>query len=60
MYENPLTINELAKQLKVKKSWIYARMRETGPGTIPRIKLGKYLKFDYQAVMDWLKQQQER
>lgn len=27
---------------------------QTGPDTIPRIKVGKYIRFDYQAVMDWL------
>ena len=30
-----LTVNELAEVLSVKKSWIYSRTRETGPGTIP-------------------------
>lgn len=56
---NLLTIDELADRLKVQKSWLYSRTRETGPGTIPRLKLGKYLRFDYQAVMDWLRKQNE-
>jgi predicted DNA-binding transcriptional regulator AlpA len=48
---NFLTIDEMAKELKVKKSWLYSRTRETGPDTIPRLKIGKYLRFDYQEVM---------
>jgi len=54
-----LTIDEMAETLKVPKSWLYSRTRETGPGSIPRIKVGKYIRFDYQAVMDWLQKQNE-
>jgi len=54
-----LTIDEMAETLKVPKSWLYSRTRETGPGTIPRLKVGKYIRFEYQAVMDWLKKQNE-
>ena len=54
-----LTIDELADRLKVQKSWIYSRTRETGPGTMPKLKVGKYLRFDYEVVMDWLKKQNE-
>ena len=59
MNETFLTIDELADRLKVQKSWLYSRTRETGAGTMPRLKVGKYLRFDYQAVMDWLKKQNE-
>ncbi len=59
MEENLLTVDELAAELKVPKSWLYSRTRQTGPGTIPRIKVGKYIRFDYQAVMDWLREQNE-
>ena len=59
MNETFLTIDELADRLKVQKSWLYSRTREIGPGTMPRLKLGKYLRFDYQAVMDWLRKQNE-
>lgn len=52
-----LTIDELSEIWKVKKSWIYSRTRETGPGSIPRIKVGKYLRFELDQVMDWLHSQ---
>jgi excisionase family DNA binding protein len=48
------TVDELAKILKVPKSWIYARTREKGTGSIPRIKVGKYLRFDIKQVLNWL------
>jgi len=54
-----LTVDELAESLKVPKSWLYSRTRETGPGAIPRIKVGKYIRFEKDKVMDWLKDQQE-
>jgi len=59
MNENFLTVDELAEDWKVPKSWVYARTRETGPGTIPRIKVGKYIRFEKNKVMEWLKDQQE-
>ena len=52
--ETFLTLDELALRLKVKKSWIYSRTRESGPNSIPRIKIGKYLRFNWQEVRDWL------
>jgi excisionase family DNA binding protein len=54
-----LTIDEMAKILKTPKSWIYQRSRLKGPGTIPRVKVGKYLRFVKDDVMDWLKKQNE-
>jgi len=50
-----LTVEELADQLKVKKSWVYAQTRQIGPGTIPRVKCGKYLRFYFEDVFEWLK-----
>ncbi len=53
-----LTIDELADRLKIKKSWVYSKSRETGPGAIPRIKVGKYLRFRLEDIMDWLEGKQ--
>lgn len=51
-----LTLNEMANKLKVKPSWLYFRTMQTGEGTIPRIKIGKYLRFNEREVMSWLKE----
>ena len=58
MDRNLLTVDELAEMLKVPKSWLYSRTRETGPGSIPRINVGKYRRFRLDDVMDWLEKQQ--
>ncbi len=55
MNQNLLTVDELAKFLKVPKSWVYSRTRKTGPDSIPRIKVGKYIRFEIDKVMEWLK-----
>jgi excisionase family DNA binding protein len=59
MNQNLLSVEEISKVLNVHKSWIYARTRETGPGAIPRIKLGKYVRFELDKVMEWLRDQNE-
>jgi excisionase family DNA binding protein len=50
------TVEELANALKVKPSWVYGETRKTGPGTIPRIKVGKYIRFRLPEVLAWLEE----
>ena len=59
MSEQYLTVEELAQKLRVKKSWIYFQTRKTGAGSMPRIKLGKYLRFEWSSVQQWAQQQTE-
>jgi len=59
MTDQLLTVEELAEELKTPPSWIYSRTRQTGPDTIPMIKVGKYCRFNLQEVLSWLKKQQE-
>ena len=49
-----ITVDEIADRLKVPKSWVYGRTREKGPDAIPRIQTGKYIRFDYERVIQWL------
>ena len=58
MNQNFLTIDEMAETLKVPKSWLYSRTREKGSGTIPRIKVGKYIRFRLDDVMNWIEKNQ--
>ena len=60
MIRNLLTLDELAEKLKVKKSWVYAQTKVAGGGSFPRIKIGKYLRFDEAAVSNWIKEQNTR
>ncbi|MGD8391875.1 MAG: helix-turn-helix domain-containing protein [Desulfobacterales bacterium] len=54
-----LTVDELAGKLKVPKSWVYYKAKEKGPNKLPLIRVGKYLRFEYDQVMNWLINQQE-
>jgi len=49
-----VTVGELAKILDVPKSWIYSRT-QLGPEAIPHIKVGKYLRFNPQDVIEFFK-----
>ena len=49
------TLDELVARTKLPKSWWYSRTRESGPGSVPRVKAGKYLLFIPQDVDEWLK-----
>jgi excisionase family DNA binding protein len=57
---NLLTVKDLAKQLKVKPSWIYGETRKTGEGAIPQLRVGKYIRFNLSDVILWLKKKQAR
>ncbi len=52
--EELLTVSEIATALKVPVSWVYERTRRSGTGQIPHFKLGKYLRFRWSAVREWL------
>ena len=53
-----LTLAEMAGKLKVPVSWLYSRTRDKGDGAIPRLKVGKYLRFSESDVMEWLMERQ--
>jgi excisionase family DNA binding protein len=48
-----LTVDELAKRLKVKRTFIYEKQRSTNP--LPTIRVGRYLRFDWAEVSAWLR-----
>jgi len=49
-----LTVSEIAAALKVPISWVYERARRSGADRIPHFKLGKYLRFRWSTVREWL------
>ena len=59
-----LTIDELADRLKVKKSFIYehtrrrANVRNERP--LPHIRMGKYLRFNWTEVLNWLTELEQK
>ena len=52
-----LTVEEVAQLLHVPKSWVYERTRRRGPGSLPHLKLGKYLRFEVGVVREFLERQ---
>lgn len=53
---NPLlNIRELASLLNVPVSWIYDRTRKGSSVQIPHYKIGKYVRFDKDEVLKFLK-----
>jgi|GEM_PF-871745 len=56
--KNWLTIDEMCQLLKVKKSWIYQKTMVTGPGCLPRLKVGKSLRFNPSDVKQWIVKRQ--
>lgn len=54
-----LTLEEMATRLRVNQSWLYRQTMRHGPGSIPRLKVGKYLRFNEAAVMAWIKGRQD-
>ena len=54
MNQELLTVEEMAAKLKVKPSWLYFRTMQTGSNAIPRVKIGKYIRFNESDVMAWI------
>ncbi|WDP91077.1 MAG: helix-turn-helix domain-containing protein [Desulfobacter sp.] len=53
--QNPLiNVDELAAFLNVPKSKIYSLTRQKGKDSIPRYKIGRYVRFKLNEVLEWL------
>jgi excisionase family DNA binding protein len=57
--EDILTPEELAARLKVPKSWVYEKTRSRGrnQNPLPCLRLGRYIRFDWTKVVEWLTQE---
>jgi excisionase family DNA binding protein len=51
-----LTVNEIAAALRVSPSWVYERVSKRGRDKMPRLKIGKYLRFRLDEVRTWIDQ----
>lgn len=49
-----LTAAEVAERLSVPESWVRA---ETRAGRVPAIELGRYRRYEWEAVVTWLETQ---
>lgn len=48
-----LTVDELSRDLKVPKSWVYACTRKK-KDSIPHLRVGRYPRFELPKVLAWL------
>jgi excisionase family DNA binding protein len=55
--ERLLTVQDVANLLHVPSSWVYERTRRHGRDQLPHVKLGKYLRFEEAAVIDFIRRQ---
>ena len=53
--ERLIKIEELAERLQVPKSWLYERTRRAEHNGFPVVKCGKYCRFQYSKVIEYLK-----
>ena len=53
-----LTADQISKILNVPKSWIYERTRQ-GQGAIPFIRLGAYVRFNQEEVINFFKNKKD-
>jgi len=52
-----LTVHEVAHLLQVPSSWVYERTRRRGQEQLPHLKIGKYLRFEESALVDFIRSQ---
>lgn len=45
---------DISRLLHVPVSWVYERTRRRGIERLPHFKLGKYLRFSKEEVLEWL------
>jgi len=50
-----LTPQELAERLKVPLSWVFEKTRARCRNQIPCLRIGRYVRFDWRAVVTWLR-----
>lgn len=55
--EQILTLSEIAERLKVSERWIYEKSRTRCRNPLPVIRIGRYLRFYWCDVSDWLRSQ---
>jgi predicted DNA-binding transcriptional regulator AlpA len=50
---------QMAAELGVKPSWIYRQTMSHGQDSIPRVQVGKYVRFNRRDVFNWIENKQK-
>ena len=56
-FDELLTVEDVAALLQVPKSWVYERTRRRGAQRLPFIRLGKYVRFEREAIRNFVARQ---
>ena len=49
-----LTPDQLAQRLSVSRSWVTEKCRTRGTNPIPHYRIGKYVRFNWKTVSEWI------
>ncbi len=49
-----LTPEQLAQMLSVSRGWVTSKTRRSCVNPLPHMRIGKYIRFDRVAVLNWL------
>ncbi len=49
-----LTPDQLAAMLQVSRGWVSCKTRRSCTSPIPHMRIGKYIRFNRVAVLEWL------
>ena len=54
-----LNVPEACALLRVGRSWIFSEVRKGPNSQVPFVRIGRYIKFQRQALLDWLQKEQQ-
>jgi excisionase family DNA binding protein len=54
--ESLWTVEDVARYLRVPRSWVYDATRRRNKRSIPHIKIGRYPRFEKEVVIEWAAQ----
>lgn len=54
MFQELLTVDEVAQMLRVPASWVYARTSGESADKLPFLKIGRHLRFRRAEIEHWL------
>jgi predicted DNA-binding transcriptional regulator AlpA len=54
-----ITPAQLAERLQVPETWVYAKTRKRCQNPIPFIAVGRFIRFDWPTIVEWLRKQTE-
>jgi excisionase family DNA binding protein len=54
-----ITVEDVAALLRVKVSWVYDRINPKHGGRLPHVRLGRYVRFERSAILEFIERQRK-